>query len=408
MPTQQNTTLHKTINNERVLSIDILRGFLLTLMVFVHFILYFGDEDATNTFTYFFFNDVLADWGAAAFLMMMGMSQVLSSKKFIKPDNLLLFKRVLLRGGYIFVLGLIMLILAWGPDKLWEWDILTLMGFATIILFFCRFLPSWFLIILCCAIALLTPSIRSFFNITADWGFREPLFISKYLSGMFLDPLSDYHPAIIKGFFLSGYFAVLPWIIFSIIGFILGRRIVSGKIKRDLPFLLITGVLLLSLGFSLAYMGRTYPHSSVSYGLISPICFLPDSFSMINIQAGMSIMVFAVAYFFYDIRKKDKASIGTVSRFFIRTSNFSLSFYFLHYMLIGWTLAILYLITGKYMFSDMLGVIPAFLCGIVAVIFLEILIFFWGKADSKYSLEWILTKLTTFVFPGYKRSINKF
>ncbi|MBW2650165.1 MAG: DUF1624 domain-containing protein [Deltaproteobacteria bacterium] len=403
----KNVDSDKTVNNGRVLSIDVLRGFLLILMVFVHFILYFGDEDAANTFTYFFFDNILADWGAAAFLMMMGMSQVLSSKRVTKPDNWMLFKRALLRGGYIFAAGLLMLILAWGPDELWCWDILTLMGFATVVLFFCRFLPSWFLIVLCCAIALLTPFIRDIFNIAADWGFKEIPFISKYLPGMFLEPLSDYHPAIVKGFFLSGYFAVLPWIIFSIIGFVLGRRIVLGKIQRDLPFLFITGVLFLGLGFSLAYLGRPHLPSSVIYGLISPLCFYPDSFSMINIQVGMSIIVFVMAYFFLDVRKKDKTNIGTINRLFIRTSNFSLTFYFLHYMLIGWPLAILYLITGKYMISDMLSIIPAFLCGIVAVALLEILIFFWGKAGSKCSLEWILAELTTFVLPGYKRSINK-
>lgn len=397
----------KIAGDGRILSIDVLRGFALVCMVLVHFTIYYGNEAAAHTFTFFFLNDAMADWGAAAFLMMMGMSQVLSAKRNKKPDNRLLFKRALLRGGYIFAVGLLMLLLAWGPNYLWWWDILTLMGFATVVLFFCRFLPSWFLILFSGALAILTPFIRGMFSIASDWEFTQTPFISNLLPGIYLEPVNEYHPAVIKGFFLSGYFAVLPWIIFAIIGFVLGRRIVQGKMRRDLPFLLIAGVLFFCLGFGLAYAGRTQPSYAAVNGFISPLCFYPDSFSMTNIQIGMSIIVFSILYFFYDVRKEDKTSLGMLSRLFTRTSNFSLTFYFLHYMLLGWPLAVLYFLTGKYLISDLMGAIPALLCGLLAVALLEILIFFWGKVDSRYSLEWMLARLTALVTPGYNRGIQK-
>jgi len=404
--TKEERTPGTTGSHTRILSIDVYRGFALVFMVLVHFGIYYGNEDATRSFAIFFFDHVLADWGAAAFLMMMGMSQVLSAKRIGKPDNRLLFKRALVRGAYIFGVGLLMLLLAWGPDKIWWWDILTLMGFATIVLFFCRFLPSWVLICLIGAIMVLTPCIRGAFNVAADWGFAENPIISQYLPGMYLEPEVAYHPAIVKGLFLSGYFPVFPWIAFIMIGFVMGRRIVAQKIRRDLPILLVAGVVLSCLGFILGYAGRAQPPISASIAWISPLCFYPDSFSLINIQAGISIIVFSMVYFFLDIRKKDKTKLGIFSRLFIQTSNFSLTFYFLHYMLIGWPLGILYLITGKYMMGDLMGAVPALLCGLGAVASLEILIFFWGKADSRYSLEWFLARLTTLVVPGYKRSIS--
>lgn len=398
----------------RIISIDVLRGFALVCMVLVHFTCHYGNEAAANTFTSFFFSDVLADWGAAAFLMMMGMSQVLSARRMKKPDNRMLFKRALLRGSYLFMVGLIMLLLAFGPSKLWRWDILTLMGFATIVLFFCRFLPSWLLVALSGAIAVLTPVIRSTVNVAAEWGggFVQTPFISKYLPGMFLDPVNEYSSVwhfgrIVKGFFLSGEFPILPWVMFPIIGFVLGRRIVQGKLRRDLPVLLIIGFLVLCIGFGLAYAGRTKPDISVVNDLVSPLCFYPDSFTMINIQIGMSLLIFSMLYFFYDVRKKDKSKLGLGARFFTRTSNFSLTFYFLHYMLLGWPPLIIYLFIGRYLHGDMMGAIPALLCGIGAVAILEILIFFWAKADSKYSLEWILARLTARIVPGYKRGIQK-
>ncbi len=57
--------------NERIISIDILRGFCLFFMVLVHFVVYWGDSAAMTTWPYFFLNHVMADWGAAGFLMMM-------------------------------------------------------------------------------------------------------------------------------------------------------------------------------------------------------------------------------------------------------------------------------------------------------------------------------------------------
>ncbi|MBU2634687.1 MAG: DUF1624 domain-containing protein [Nanoarchaeota archaeon] len=390
----------------RILSIDIYRGFALVFMVLIHFGLYYGNEQSASHFVMFFLSHGLADWGAAAFLMMMGMSQVLSAKRIDKPDNWLLFKRALLRGSYIFLVGFLMLALAWGPDKIWWWDILTLMGFATVVLFFCRFLPSWSLIVIIAAVMVLTPVIRDFFHIAADWDFVEHPLISSYLAGLYVEPTEAYHPAILKGLFLSGYFPVFPWIAFIIIGFVMGRRIVDGKMRHDLPILLLIGAVLLCLGFILGYAGRAQPPLAASIAWVSPLCFYPDSFSLINIQAGMSIIFFSVLYYLVEVRKEDKTKLGFFSRIFIQTSNFSLTFYFLHFILLGWSLAILYLITGKYMLGDLMGATPALLCGLVAVVLLEILIFFWGKAGAKYSLEWFLAGLTKLVVPDYKRRVT--
>ena len=410
---QEKTSDTKTTSG-RIISIDVLRGFALVCMVLVHFVYHYGNEAASHSFLSFFFSDVLADWGAAAFLMVMGISQALSARRMEKPDNRLLFRRALLRGGYLFVVGILMLLLAFGPSRMWRWDILTIMGFATVVLYFCRFLPSWSLVALSGAIAVLTPFIRSAFDIASEWGggFMPTPFISNYLPGLRIDPVTDYRSAwhlgkIIKGFFLSGYFPVLPWVIFPIIGLVLGRRIVQGKLRRELPVLLIIGFLLLCFGLGLGLAGRTKPDVSVVNDLVSPLCFYPDSFSMINLQVGMSVIVFSIMYFFYDVRKKDITRLGLGARFFTRTSNFSLTFYFLHYMLLGWPPLIIYLFTGRYMYGDIMGGVPALLCGVSAVAILEVLIFYWEKADHKYSLEWILAALTARIVPGYKRGIQK-
>jgi uncharacterized membrane protein len=404
---------------DRVFSIDVGRGFALVCMVLAHFTVFYSTETSADSFISFFFEYMLAGWGAGAFLMMMGMSQVLSGRKLQNQDNMLLFKKSLLRGGYIFAVGLVMLLLAMGTSMLWRWDILTLMGFATIVLFFCRFLPSWSLIALSGIVAVFTPFLRRTVDIAGEWGgqFVQAQFISSYLPGMFVEPVSDYSAAwdfgrIVKGFFLAGDFPVLPWVIFPVIGLVMGRRIVQCRLRHDLPILLTIGFLLLSVGFGLAFLGRARPAASVVGDLVSPFCFYPDSFSMINLQAGMSIIVLSMLYFFFDVRKKEKDKMGLLTRFFTRTSNFSLTFYFLHYILLGWPLMIIYLFTGKKPqlegnYYNLMGVIPALLCGIVAVAILETLILFWEKKGSSHNLEWILGALTARIVPGYKRSIHK-
>ena len=297
----------------RVISIDVFRGFFLFIMVLVHFVIAYSSEEATNSFLYFFFDDALADWGAASFLLMMGISQVLSAKRVGDVDNLLLFKRALLRGTYIFMVGLLMLACAWGFEELWVWDILTLMGVATIVLFFCRFLPSWLLLGVVIAVALVTPHLRGFFDLAANWGggFEGMPFISYHVPGMFVTPLSEYASSwqfteVMRGFFLAGFFPVMPWIIFPIIGLVLGRRLVHGKLRRDLPLLWIVGLLFICSAFIIAHLGKAKLPSSVVSDLISPMCFYPDSFSQIDtiphileyLYQGLSLLPRCQQYFY--------------------------------------------------------------------------------------------------------------
>jgi len=386
---------------KRVRSVDVLRGFALICMVLVHFMIYFGDEAAVDTWLYFVFNHVLADWGASCFLMMMGMSQVLSARKHVGEDNLLIFRRALIRGGFIFLAGILMLALAWGPGKIWEWDILTLMGFSTVMLFFCRFLPSWSILAVIASLAVCTPLLRMGIDFNAVWGgqFVNVPVISRYLPGILLDPANEYEVAwrakeIVQGFLFTGEFPVFPWFIFPLLGFVLGRRIVDGKMRRDLPFLAIIGSLFIVLGLGWAYAAIGRPQSSIIVDYIAPLSFYPNSFTMTCFQIGMALVVFSALFYGYDVRQPDKRKESFIVRIYNLASRSSLTFYFLHYLLIGWPLALIYLMTGKYYKYALVGAIPALLCGFAAVILLVSLLVIWGKHKNKYSLEWFLNAVT--------------
>jgi uncharacterized membrane protein len=389
----------------RVLSIDVMRGFALMCMVLVHFMIYFGDTTAASTWPYFILNHLFGDWGAACFLMMMSMSQVLSADK-RADDSLPLFKRALIRGGYIFLAGILMLALTWGPSQIWQWDILTLMGAMTVILFFCRFLPSWLILATSLFIAVATPWLRSGIDYAAVWGgpFVQVPIISQYFPGILMDPVSEFTVIwklqdVLLGFLFTGYFPLLPWSLFPLVGFVLGRRIVGGRIQNDLPFLVIIGGLLVCLGLGGAYASLFRPGSSVVSDFISPLSIFPDSFTMIAFQMGMALIVLSGLYYFYDVRKKDPSRVSFLVRLYVRSSRFSLTFYFLHYLMIGWPLMIAAQITGRDTIAALMGAYPALTAGLAGLVFLETLLFLWEKHGARYSLEWCLAAITSKTTP---------
>ena len=200
---------------------------------------------------------------------------------------------------------------------------------------------------------------------------------------------------VLTGFLVAGDFPVFPWALFPLVGFVLGRRIVGGRMQNDLPFLLIIGGLLVCLGLGGAYASLFRPGSSAIVDYIAPLSFFPDSFTMISYQLGMALLGFGAVYFFYDVRRKDPSQISFLVGLYVRTSRSSLTFYFLHYLLIGWTIAIILLTTGRNVKYDFLGAAPAVLAGLAGLTLLQLLLFFWEKHGSKYLLEWWLLAITS-------------
>jgi hypothetical protein len=151
--------------------------------------------------------------------------------------------------------------------------------------------------------------------------------------------------------------------------------------------------LLVCLGLGGSYASLFRPGSSFISDYLSPLSFYPDSFTMILYQLGMALMVFSCLFYCYDVRKKDFSEISFLQGLYIRTSRFSLTFYFLHYLLIGWPLAIVGWVTGRSAVAALLGAWPAFLAGLVGLVLLQVLLFFWEKGGAKYSLEWLLVAI---------------
>lgn len=386
---------------QRIVSIDVLRGFSLMIMILCHYMIAYGDALAAESIPYFILDHVIGDFGACWFLLIVGVSQALSSNRKEETSKLTLMKKAFIRGIYLFIAGLLMSALAFGPSEIWDWDILTLIGTATIVLYFCRFLPSYIILLICVALALTTPWLRSEVDFATAWGgeLLPSTFISGYYPDILFEPAGIYKvnwnlKDIITGYFLSGTFPVFPWLAFPLLGLVIGRRIVSKKIKADLPFLVLIGIILIFLAGTVVYASTFRPVSSPISDYLAPLSFYPDSISMYYLQTGVTLVLFSLLYYYYDIREKSRQQTSLIVSWYQRMSRYSLTVYFYHWLLITWPLWIIYFLTGKFLAQDIMGSFPTLLLGFTVIALVLVLLKAWDHSGGKFSLEWGMKKLT--------------
>jgi uncharacterized membrane protein len=232
---------------QRVDSVDVLRALALIGMVICHYPIFLSSGEGRDAMLYFFSNHLLGgDFGASWFVFLVGLSQVISAKKRDTEQDKKNTSRVVIRGLAIFVIGLLFLLIIQGYEELWDWDILTFIGAMTIILLLCRKAPSWGLLLACSIVLFMTPWLRSFIDLAPYYGgkFESVRWISDIIPNFIFDPAKDYEGGKtvldnVLGFFLIGQFPLLPWIIFPLIGFVVGRRR-KGKThyeKNSLPII---------------------------------------------------------------------------------------------------------------------------------------------------------------------------
>lgn len=384
----------------RIDSIDLLRGIALTGMVLCHFTVYYSSPAGAGAWIHFVMNHTLGDLGAGMFLALMGMSQVISTDRERSVGRTKLTRKAFIRGGYLFAVGLIMIAIAWGPRELWQWDILTLMGTATLVLFAMRRLGSREVIALVVLIIAATPPLRAGIDFVRVWGAElapaHPF--STYVPGLYYDPPGDPKVFwtlrdIVEGYLFVGEFPVMPWLAFPLIGLVLGRRIVAGRIGANTRALTTLGAALFVGGFVIAFTARGEPASAAIRAYLAPLSFYPDSFTLTLVQVGFVLWLFPLVYRAMDGSDRPAREPGAWIRYCRRMSRYSLTVYFVHYVLLTWPLWIAYLFCGEFLVQKAMGPVPAFACGIIAVLVLHRLIHWWDRNNGRFSLEWCLGML---------------
>jgi uncharacterized membrane protein len=386
---------------QRVDSVDVLRALALIGMVICHYPIFLSSGEGRDAMLYFFSNHLLGgDCGASWFVFLVGLSQVISAKKRDTEQDKKNTSRVVIRGLAIFVVGLLFLLIIQGYEELWDWDILTFIGATTIILLLCRKAPSWGLLLFCAIVFFMTPWLRSFIDLAPFYGgkFESVRWISDLIPNFIFDPAKDYQGGKtvvdnILGFFLIGQFPLLPWIIFPLIGFVVGRRMTQNLLAADSPFILIIGVMFAFMGLFTAYAGSIKPGLSMANDYITPLSFYPNSFSMIMFLIGVVLILFISLWRIYDANPDNAKKPGMFLSYCRQISKYSLTIYISHFALFFIPLRIVKSATGTYYLQDLVSTPTAFALAVLLLILYYPLLKLWDKAGGKYSFEWLLAKL---------------
>ncbi len=187
----------------RYASIDILRTFAIFVMVFVHF----AENLAGVTLPF-------AGFGAPLFSLLSGVSYCLwerGAKAKGKSDEEI-SKVSVRRGLFVFGLGFVFNVVVWLPEDTFNWDVLTLIGTALLMLNLLRKADAWLLWMLAAAAIFFAPLFRALVDYHAYW-----------VNGYFESDLTLTDVWI--GYTVTGYFPLFPWIAYSLIGYTLGNRL---------------------------------------------------------------------------------------------------------------------------------------------------------------------------------------
>jgi uncharacterized membrane protein len=306
----------------RYASIDVVRAAAILLMIQVHFSDNLSSRGEGSAWLY----DISGWLGlvpAPLFTFVAGVSYGLWLRKQVgagRSDEEIT-KVTVRRGLFLFAAGIAFNALVWLPEDTYNWDILTLIGTALVLLAFLRKLPAAPLVVLCVMLAAVAPLLRAAGDYPAYWHDQE------------------YHPDltledVALGFLANGYFPVFPWLAFPILGFVVGDAVYGDELETP-RWVLVTGAGLLAASLLLALV-RPHLPAAVDRTFAGGYTMFPATLTYLLATAGLAMVSVAVFHSWLD--SEPAAAPGPVERVIRRFSTFSLTVYVLHHAAHLWPL----------------------------------------------------------------------
>lgn len=303
-------------------SVEILRALAVLLMIVVHFA-----ENLSGS--------TLSGWlpsgmAAPVFTLLTGTSFRLwlraQEERGIGESTIA--KRGVRRGLFLVGLGFAFNVLVWMPEDTFNWDVLTLIGAATMFLTAARHLPPAVLALMAAATFVAHPFLRESCDFSAYW-----------MDGYF-DPdmtLTD----VLLGFFVTGYFPLFPWIIYPIAGFLAADVVFpaagdAGTASGSKRWLLGLGAALATSG-QLGLQLRDYTSAPVQTHLLQGWTMFPPSVEYVCWTLGFALLSLTLAHHWID-EKKWLDPKSRLLEFARSLSRYSLSIYLLHHIIHLWPL----------------------------------------------------------------------
>lgn len=280
----------------RLLSLDFLRGFIMVLLAIestgIYDYLY--EHSKGEPFNYFIIQFTHHPWHGLhfwdlvqpAFMFMAGVAMAFSLNKqwangFTWGQS---FKKILIRCGWLFFLGVLDYAVRPNGLSFELWDVLTQLSFTTLVAFLIFRWSNIAQIGVCVALLLLTEVLYRFTSVP---GFNQP-FTDQHNFGNYVDTILMHK--INKG----GWVAIncIPTAVHTIAGTLVGKLLLSGKHKIETLFL--CALICLIIGYSLDGFG------------ITPIIKRIATTSFTIVSLGYCLLFIAVSYWWVDVKDHRK------------------------------------------------------------------------------------------------------
>ncbi|MFA5161217.1 MAG: heparan-alpha-glucosaminide N-acetyltransferase domain-containing protein [Elusimicrobiales bacterium] len=383
---------------KRLDSVDMMRALAIIFMVLCHFPIFLSSPASGWPGLYFFANHAVGDFAAPFFLFLVGMSQVVSSAGQSSGPRTLWRDKAIVRGFSVFILGFGFSFVMQGPGAVFEWDILTLIGFSLIVMRLLTALPDRGFVLLAALAFAAAPPLRGMSGYLGQWGgeMSGASGLPSAISGWIADPANEYAPvfasgAIIKGFFVNGYFPVFPWIGFVFAGAAAGRRISGHDIKGQSRRLMALGVSLSAAACAVAAAAPKIAGADISAGYMTVFSFYPDTPAMAALQLGAALFCFGLLRRLYDGAGRVSSVWANYCR---RISRYSLSVYIIHHALMFFPLNAAGWYYGTDYHAGAMTTLSAFLLSVVLLLLLGFALPLWDRRDARYSFEWLLAAIS--------------
>lgn len=300
----------------RYASIDILRTVAIVLMVLVHFMENLSGSDWAP-----------AGLGAPLFTFLVGVSYRLwlNGQEARGQEEGEISKVTIRRGLFLIALGFAFNVFVWLPEDTYNWDVLTFIGTAFLVLNVFRHVPLVIPVFGGCVAFALAPVLRAMTDYDAYW-------VNGYFEGDLT--LSD----VFIGFFANGFFPLLPWIVYPLAGFVTASVLFAEpeRVKETTRRAALVGLALIAAS-ALLRLSRPYTPESLSRHFLTGWTMFPPSVEYVLGTLGVALFLFALGHRWVDQHPR-LVNHQVVRVVFTTFSKYSLTIYLLHHVVHLWPL----------------------------------------------------------------------
>ncbi|NVM02339.1 MAG: DUF1624 domain-containing protein [Candidatus Helarchaeota archaeon] len=346
----------RQITPNRVHSVDTLRGLSIFFMIFVHFGQSWLNFESLIIFQTFYL--IPSYIGGPIFMVIAGVSFSLSAER--RKDQGDFRIHVYKRGFLLILMQFFLNLVIFNIYQAWTYEVLILIGVAQIVCYYLMEKSDLFKIVVVLVIIIVVPFLRE---------------ICGYQVGIYtlFNPVWDFG-TFFRGMIVNMPFAIFPYVSYMILGMMIGDSLVRAryeevKEKEFCKNLLIYGGILILIGYGFRIFN-------------SPIV---DSFEEglhVSVTTGMVMILLSGLYWIEDIKK-----ISLFQPFWLY-GQISLTFLVGHHFI------------NKYIFYNLfdilknLSIYSYLILDVFICVFLLALSYFWSIMDYKFSLDWLMRKLS--------------